>query len=278
METGLAFAGGGIPGCAAVGVLRAFKECGIKVTHVTGTSSGAIAAALYAYGYEAQDLEEIVPALSRRYLDVDYKAVMLRALFLKPHINGWLKGNRLRNLVGRLTDEAPLSSMKLPCGIVATDLEKGQPFVFTQSHIPDFDYDTDALISDAVRASFAIPLVFKPWEHKGQTLIDGGVTVNCPVQVCRALGAKKVIAIDPITPIAKIRGHGSGTYRLMHKIIYLNLQLQMEIENKYADYVLMPETGFVGGFEFKKAVHCIEAGYQAAMKNMEAIESKLTDA
>ncbi|PLT28640.1 patatin-like phospholipase family protein [Peribacillus deserti] len=276
METGLAFAGGGIPGCAAVGVLKALKEAGIKVTHIAGTSSGAMAAALYAYGYEPGDLEKLVPTLSRRYLDIDYKAVLLRALFLQPKLKGWLKGNRFRHLIQTLTHEDSLSALQIPCGIVATDLNKGTPVVFTQSPISDFAYETEASIADAVRASFAIPFLFKPALHKGAALIDGGVTVNCPVRICRALGANRVIAVDPISPIADIPSSSYGTYKLIHKIIYLNLKLQMESELKFADYVIQPQTDFVGGFEFKKAVQCIEAGYHSTMKNIDEIKARLS--
>lgn len=69
MKTGLALAGGGVSGSAAVGVIQALEEAGIEITHVAGTSSGSIVAALYAYGYSIEDLKRTIPRFTRRQLD-----------------------------------------------------------------------------------------------------------------------------------------------------------------------------------------------------------------
>ena len=46
MKIGLALSGGGIKGVAHIGTLKAITEQGIKIDHITGTSAGAIVAAL----------------------------------------------------------------------------------------------------------------------------------------------------------------------------------------------------------------------------------------
>ncbi|MEQ1713172.1 MAG: patatin-like phospholipase family protein, partial [Hyphomicrobium sp.] len=49
---------------------------------------------------------------------------------------------------------------------------------------------------DAVRASYAIPGVFRPVKVGGRWLFDGALVNPIPVSVCRALGARYVIAVN----------------------------------------------------------------------------------
>jgi NTE family protein len=48
-KVGIALGGGGITGCAHLGVLKALEENGIEIYCLAGTSSGALVAAMYAY-------------------------------------------------------------------------------------------------------------------------------------------------------------------------------------------------------------------------------------
>ena len=48
MKIGVVLSGGGIRGIAHLGVLKALKDKGLVVSHIAGTSAGAIAGALYA--------------------------------------------------------------------------------------------------------------------------------------------------------------------------------------------------------------------------------------
>ncbi|WP_409304842.1 patatin-like phospholipase family protein [Peribacillus sp. SCS-155] len=276
METGLALAGGGIPGCTAIGVIRALNEAGITISHIAGTSSGSMIAALHAFGYSPSELEEIVPTLNRRHLDLDWRAILKKALFLNRDFEGLLKGNRLKGLMDELTEGKSLSSLRTPCGIVATDMDQERIFVFSNTHVKGYDWDDQALIGEAVRASFAIPLLFQPMHYKGRTLYDGGILVNCPVQVCKAMGAKHVIAVDPISPM-KTADRPVGLSTLLHQVIYFHLKTQMKAEHSFADFVLYPESPFVSALDFQKAADFIDLGYKAAMKQMEEIKQVLEE-
>lgn len=50
MKIGLVLSGGGIRGVAHIGAIKALEEYGIYVTHIAGTSAGAIVGSLYASG------------------------------------------------------------------------------------------------------------------------------------------------------------------------------------------------------------------------------------
>jgi len=56
---GLALSGGAVLGCAHIGVLQALDETGVQVTHLTGTSMGALIASLYAFGLTGKEIEGI---------------------------------------------------------------------------------------------------------------------------------------------------------------------------------------------------------------------------
>ena len=51
-------------------------------------------------------------------------------------------------------------------------------------------------VSDAVRASIALPGLFTPAQRDGSWLVDGGLVNPVPVSLCRAMGADLVIAVD----------------------------------------------------------------------------------
>ncbi len=66
MSFGMAFAGGGTRGAAHVGVLMALEENGLRPDAVSGASAGGIVAGLYAAGFAAKELHEVVEELSKK--------------------------------------------------------------------------------------------------------------------------------------------------------------------------------------------------------------------
>ena len=48
----------------------------------------------------------------------------------------------------------------------------------------------------AMRATMSLPLVFPPVERDGRMLVDGGMMNNVPADVVRAMGARRVIAVN----------------------------------------------------------------------------------
>ena len=59
-KIGLSLSGGGAKGFAHIGVLKVLDSLGVKVDYISGTSMGAIVGGLYASGYTAKDIEQIV--------------------------------------------------------------------------------------------------------------------------------------------------------------------------------------------------------------------------
>lgn len=206
-KVGLVLGGGGAKGAAEVGVLKVIEEAGIPIDYVAGTSIGAIVGGLYATGYTAAELDSIfrqqdwIPLLTDRREDlmqVPYREIDgIVYLFGFPvyDINreshgriGALKGNRVETLIDSLMGVRGMnefSLLKRPFSCVACDLRTGSEVILD-----------DGIPAQAMRASMAIPGVFKPVRRDSLLLLDGGMTNNLPVDLVRRMGADIVIAID----------------------------------------------------------------------------------
>ena len=199
---GLALGGGGARGFAHIGVIKALEAAGIKPDIITGSSSGAVIAALYAAGHNGQELENIAIALNRDEL-VDF------ALFGR----GWVLGEALQDFVNRMVSNRPIESLGRPFAVVATAAKSGRMTVFNRGNT-----------GVAVRASASVPNLFVPPVINGEEFVDGALTSPVPVKTARAMGADVVIAVD-ISWFAQAHGelsagmarHGrSGRYLLLN--------------------------------------------------------------
>jgi NTE family protein len=179
---GLALGGGGARGFAHVGVIKALEAAGIVVDIVTGSSSGAIVAALYAGGLSGAELERIAVTMEQTSL-VDF------SLFGK----GWVRGEALQAFVNRAVGNRPIEQLPKAFAVVATDARDGRMVVFNRGET-----------GLAVRASSTVPDLFIPPVIDGVEYLDGGLTNPVPVRLAKAMGADFVIAVD-LTRYARSR-------------------------------------------------------------------------
>lgn len=195
-KIGLALGGGAARGWAHIGVIRALDEAGIVPDMVCGTSIGTLVGAAYAAG-DLDRLEEWVTSLS-------FQAVVG---FLDLSLSGGLiKGERLIDFFRSHFVDKQIGELPMPFAAVATELRTGRE-IWLQ----------DGMVSDAVRASIAVPGLFTPVERDKRWLVDGGLVNPVPVSLCRAMGAEWVIAVDLNSDIvgkhlrkAASRGKGNG--------------------------------------------------------------------
>jgi NTE family protein len=175
-KIGLALGGGSARGWAHIGVLRALNEAGIYPDIVAGTSIGAVVGGCYVAG-ELPALEQFARELTRRkvlgFLDVNFSG------------SGLITGQRLCNVL-----DARLK------GIVIEDLSKRFVAVATEIGTGHEVWLSRGRLVDAMRASYALPGIFRPVSINGRWLFDGALVNPVPVSVCRALGARYVIAVN----------------------------------------------------------------------------------
>ena len=170
----LALGGGGARGFAHVGVIKALEAAGVFPDIVTGSSSGAIVAALYAGGLSGAELERLA-------IDIDQTALLDFSLFGK----GWVRGVALQDFINRAVGNRPIERLAKPFAVVATNASTGRMVVFNRGET-----------GLAVRASSTVPEIFIPPVIEGVEYLDGGLTSPVPVRVARAMGADIVIAVD----------------------------------------------------------------------------------
>ena len=175
-KIGIALGGGAARGWAHIGVLRALIQAGIKPDIIAGTSIGAVVGGCFSAG-RLDELEGFARDLTRRkvfgFLDFNLSGAAL------------ISGHRL---VERLEHHlAGVAIEQLPNRFVA---------VVTEIGTGHETWLTRGSLSDAMRASYAIPGVLKPMRIGGRWLFDGALVNPVPVSVCRALGARYVIAVN----------------------------------------------------------------------------------
>lgn len=106
--------------------------------------------------------------------------------FLDFSLNGGLiKGDKLIAFFRDHFVDRDIADLKRPFGAVATDLRRGREVWLREGRV-----------SEAVRASIALPGLFTPVQRDGSWLVDGGLVNPVPVSLCRAMGADIVIAVD----------------------------------------------------------------------------------
>jgi NTE family protein len=172
---GVALGSGSARGWAHVGVLRALAEQGIVPDYIAGCSMGAMVGAAVAAGRIEQ--------LETWALSLDWKGIVgLVDVGLR---GGLIKGHRLLEFFHAQFVDCQFPELPLPFAAVATDLASGEEVWLREGKV-----------SDAVRASWAVPGLFQPVLREGRYLVDGSVVNPVPVSLCRAMGADVVIAVD----------------------------------------------------------------------------------
>lgn len=172
---GLALGSGSARGWAHIGVIRALAQAGIEPDIVCGTSIGALVGATYAAG-ELDWLESWVTSLS-------WRAVV--SLLDVSMAGGLIKGERVLGFFRPRLGERRIDELDVLFGAVATELQTGREVWLREGRV-----------LDAVRASMAVPGLFRPALREGRLLVDGALVNPVPVSLCRAMGADIVIAVD----------------------------------------------------------------------------------
>ncbi len=248
---GLALGGGAARGFAHIGVIQVLEESGIAVDLVAGTSAGSLVAALYASGKNGAALGTLAESMDESGLtDWSFPG------------RGLIRGEALARYVRDNTGARPIEQMKLPLGIVATDLDSGQPILFQRG-------DTGA----AVRASSAVPAVFQPVRIGNREYVDGGLTSPVPVRFARQMGAELIIAVDISAP-----PEGNPTGDAMHLLLQTFAIMGRSINNfelREADLVLRPKLAGVTGADFGARKRAVQAGRDAATASLADLKARI---
>lgn len=280
-KVGIALGGGGVAGCAHLGVLQALEEEGIAVYCIAGTSSGALVAALYACGYSTSQIIHMVPNLNNDYLDFDYLSMFRKLMNRRNKLQGLLKGKKLRELLAGKTCARTMEELSFPVTLIASNLIDAKPTIFTSepARYTDSGYDVVSHIevADAIIASCSIPILFQPLLFENRLLVDGGLIDNCPISHARTLGADIVIAVN-LCVAEPLKSHPDNLKAVLSRVISMTLVEQAKGLTASADVVLCPNVSSISPLDFSQTSCCIDEGYSYARKHMNEIRSAMEDA
>jgi NTE family protein len=248
---GLALGGGAARGFAHIGVIQVLEEQGIKPQLVVGTSAGSLVAALYASGKGGNELAALAQNMDESALtDWSFPG------------RGMIRGEALAKFVRQQTNSLTIEQMKLPLGIVATDLADGQPILFQRG-------DAGA----AVRASSAVPAVFQPVKMGGREYVDGGLVSPVPVRFAREMGADLVIAVDISSP-PNPDSTGDSIHILLQTVAIMGRSIN-RWELKDADVVIRPTLAGVSSADFTARMKAVQSGREAALAALPALRKRI---
>ncbi len=248
---GLALGGGAARGFAHIGVIQVLEESGIRPQLVVGTSAGSMVAALYAAGMSGAELGMLAVGMDESALtDWSFPG------------RGVIRGEALARYVREQTGGRTIEQMKLPLGIVATDLDSGQPILFQRG-----DPGT------AVRASSAVPAVFQPVKIGEREYVDGGLVSPVPVRFARQMGAELVVAVDISSP-PEGQATGDAMRMLLQTFAIMGKSINV-FELRDADVVLRPRLNGVGGADFSARQRAILAGREAALAGLGDLRARI---
>jgi NTE family protein len=171
---GLALGGGGGKGAAHLGVLQVVEELGLPIDLLVGTSAGGAVAILYAAGLSLEQIREVFRSMSLRRIAVP-----------DPTRTGLIGQRRRHEVLSLLLGDRSFADLLIPCAVTAVDLVSGQQVVIDEGPLVE-----------AILATTALPGIFPPMARGEQLLADGGILNNLPVDVARARGAARVIAVE----------------------------------------------------------------------------------
>jgi NTE family protein len=185
---GLALSSGAAKGFAHIGVIQVLEEHGIEIDVVAGASIGAYIGALWTFGFNGVELEELARELEGRWGFWS----LIDPVF--PPRRGFLRGQALRRRLMRSIGSARFADLERPLRIVAGNLATLDRSVLASGEI-----------AASVHASMAVPGICVPVTLNGEAFIDGGIVDPVPVEVLQEMGVHRVIAVNAIPTPDRIR-------------------------------------------------------------------------
>ncbi|HCY82224.1 MAG TPA: patatin [Xanthomarina gelatinilytica] len=250
MKIGLVLSGGGMRGAAHIGAIKALEEHGIYPTHIAGTSAGAIVGALYASGYNWDDILRFFKSIS--ILDITKYAIR------KP---GILDADKFYNNFKTYFSEDDFSILKKDLQITATNILNGDLAVFKEVEL-----------INPILASAAFPGVFSPVKINDSYYVDGGTLNNFPVELlkkqCDIIIGIYVNGFETID-IKELK----HSHHVAERAFKLKSVREDYMKFKKCDLVVCPKgLDNFGTFDKKNLKHIFDIGYNATIEALKTFE------
>ena len=189
----LVLGSGGARGYAHIGVIEELIAQGFDIRSIAGSSMGALVGGVYAAGKLDAYRDWVLP-LAR--FDV------FKLLDLTISGGGFIKGNRIINAMREQIGDVDIEDLPISYTAVAVDLDSHREVWFSRGSL-----------FEAIRASIAIPTIFRPHRYQGRLLVDGGLLNPLPVSPTLRDMTDATFAVDvngPAEPLDALPGAEAG--------------------------------------------------------------------
>jgi len=176
-KSALVLSGGGALGIAHVGAISVLEKT-YKFEWYAGVSAGAIIASLLALGNNAAQVNKILKSTNILNLMFDFH----------PTQFGLVSGRNIEDTLEEIFEDTQIEDLNTPLYIGTTDFSTGEQVIITSGRL-----------TDAVRASISVPVMFEPYWHEEEDrwLVDGGLSQNFPLDSAMTeYKGKRIIGID----------------------------------------------------------------------------------
>lgn len=275
----LALGAGGAKGLVHIGAIEEIERQGYAINAIAGSSMGALIGGVYAMG-KLDVYRDWVCTLAK--LDV------LRLVDWSFSGGGLIKGEKIIRTLRTLIGDTRIEDLPLAYTAVATDLDREREVWLNRGGL-----------FDAIRASIAIPTVFRPHVIDGRRLLDGALLNPVPVTPLIREHADYLIAIstdgpaEMLTPeqdvdasaghapglFARLRGNAEavpatpvpGALALLHQSMELmqSSLARLRLAAYEPDLLIRLPRNVATSYEFYRARELIELGRERARLALE---------
>lgn len=280
-KVGLVLGGGGARGAAHVGVLKKLEELRIPVHCVAGTSMGGLVAGAFSARLSADEMQHALAQADWRdmfndsasFADMPPRQQSLLRTYIPGTESGVkngslqfpsaaLGGQKIKFFIDRLigANAAPqtIQGQSIPLALITTDIVTGQRRAYREG-----------TLATLMRATMSVPGLMAPVSYEGQTLVDGGLVDNVPIQEVHDLCAPDVIiAVNVGSPLLKREDIESSPLSVAVQMVNIlteqNVARSLTLLKPGIDIYLTPDLEGISAGDFEKNAETVQRGYQAA--------------
>lgn len=245
---------GGARGIAHIGFLQAMEENGIIPDCIAGCSMGSVVGACYAKGIKPTKMMEIVDSLKLS----DIADVSLFPFNKKSLLRSVKLRKKLESVIG---EETTFEQLEIPFECIAADIVSGEVVVLKEGSI-----------TEAIRASSAIPTVFHPVEKDGRVLVDGAILMPLPLNCVKDFKADIVIAVDVLGDL-KTYDSNKGLLSHLLRVVDVNSAYlsSAHVKSFKPNLVIKPNLEDMSQYKVERLNFAYERGYKAGLENAKKI-------
>ncbi|OBP14933.1 phospholipase [Rheinheimera sp. SA_1] len=255
------FSGGGTRLPCYVGILMALEDLELSYAHVVGVSGGSIVAAMLAAGKSIEEMQKLA-------LHTDFKQFKGFSLLNLIRTGGLSSGDTFENWMDKELDGVLFRDLKLDLHVLATDINGGGPVIFNKERTPDMK------VSQAVRFSMSIPLLFSFKTFENHVMADGVILAEDALHQDWSGRAVPVVCFrlksdNEDRPILKHRYFPLVSYILMLIQTFMTAMSREYVHAQYWHNTVLINTGSVSSVDFalpiEKKLILLRQGYDTAM-------------